>query len=213
MSRLRLNKIATPATPAASKGELFYSNTLSPAAWATIDENGKVVRIGGGWTNAATAAVGGGFAADTYMTGAQINIGTVGAWQAGMIYEAHFDMTKTAAGTAAPVVTVRLGTAGTTSDTARLTLTGQAQTAAADTGIFIVTIEFRAVGASAVIAGGYHMLHNLATTGLTSGAQVSTNTGASSTFDSSTSNIIGISFNGGASFVGTNVYCHGRLII
>jgi len=213
MSRLRLNKIATPATPAASKGELFYSNTLSPASLAWIDENGKVVRGGGQWVNSATTAVGGGFAADTYMTGTNVNIGTAGVWQAGMIYEAHFDMTKTAAGTAGPVVTVRLGTAGTTADTARLTLTGQAQTAAADTGIFVVTVQFRAVGASAVIAGGFHMFHNLATTGLTSGAQVSTNTGASSTFDSSTSNIIGISFNGGTSFVGTNVYCHGRLIL
>lgn len=208
MSRLRLNKIATPATPAASKGELYYSSTLSPATPAWINENGTVYRMGGGWANASTAAVGGGFAADTYMTGSNINVGTVGSWVAGMVYTAWFDMTKTAAGTAAPVLIVRMGTAGTTSDSAILTLTGQAQTAAADTGIYKIVVVFRSVGSgtSAVIAGGFHLEHNLATTGLTSGAQVSTNVGASSGFNSTTSNIIGVSFNGGASFSGTNSF-------
>ena len=47
MSRLRLNKLATPGTPAASKGELFYSSTLSPAALAFIDEAGNVTRVAG----------------------------------------------------------------------------------------------------------------------------------------------------------------------
>jgi hypothetical protein len=47
MSRLRLNKIATPGSPAASKGELFYSSTLSPAALAFVDESGNICRVGG----------------------------------------------------------------------------------------------------------------------------------------------------------------------
>ncbi len=47
MSQLKLNKIATPATPAAGKGSLFYSSTQSPAALCFIDENGVVMRIGG----------------------------------------------------------------------------------------------------------------------------------------------------------------------
>lgn len=46
MSRLRLNKIATPATPAANKGELFLSSTLSPARPAFIDESGVVESLG-----------------------------------------------------------------------------------------------------------------------------------------------------------------------
>ena len=213
MSRLRFNKIATPATPASNKGELFYSSTLSPAAPAWINEAGAVSRLGGGWANAATAAVGGGFAADTYMTGTAINIGTAGAWTAGMYYVARFDMTKTAAGTAAPIIIVRMGTLGSTSDAAILTLTGQAQTGVADTGIFEVSVTFRSIGSgtSAVIAGGYTVDHNLSTTGLTSGAQVATNVGASSGFNSTTSNIIGVSFNGGASFVGTNVFSSAML--
>ena len=213
MSRLRFNKITTPATPAANKGELYYSSTMSPASLAWIPESGVPARLGGQWVNAATAAVGGGFAADTYMTGAQINIGTTGAWAAGMTYVARFDMTKTAAGTAAMVINVRLGTAGTTGDTSRLTLTGPAQTAAADTGVCECWVTFRSVGSgtSAVIAGAFMWLHNLGTTGLSGSAQVSTNSAASSGFDSTTSNTIGISFNGGTSFVGTNVWCFGML--
>lgn len=47
MSRLRLNKITTPASPAANKAELYYSSTLSPAALAAIDESGNIARVAG----------------------------------------------------------------------------------------------------------------------------------------------------------------------
>ncbi len=209
MSRLRLNKIATPATPAASKGELFYSSTLSPAEPAWIDETGAVSRIGGSWASGATGAVGGGFAADTYMTGTLVNIGTAGGWKAGMVYVATFDMAKTGAGTATPIAIVRMGTGGTTSDAAILTFTHTAGTGVIDTGVFTITVEFRSVGSgtSAVIAGVSELKHGLASTGLTSGGTsgYEAKPVASSGFNSTTSNIIGVSFNGGASFVGTNV--------
>lgn len=209
MSRLRLVKVATPSSPAANKGELFYSSTLSPATPAFVDENGQVARVGGGWAFGATGAVGGGFAADTYISGTALNLGTIGSWKAGMVYIATFDMVKTAAGTATPIITVRMGTAGTTSDTAVLTLTHAAGTAAADTGVFTITVEFRSVGSgtSAVIAGMSELKHQLASTGLTSTgtAGYEVKAAASSGFNSTTSNIIGISFNGGSSFSGTNV--------
>jgi hypothetical protein len=215
MSRLRFNKITTPATPASNKGEMFYSSTLSPASPAFIDENGKVGRLGAGWAAGATAAVGGGFAADTYMTGTSVNIGTVGSWKAGMLYTATFDMVKTGAGTATPIAIVRMGTGGTTSDAAILTFTHTAGTANADTGVFTITVEFRSVGSgtSAVIAGVCELKHGLASTGLTSGgtAGYEAKPVASSGFDSTTSNIIGVSFNGGASFVGTNVMSSAEL--
>lgn len=209
MSRLRLNKIVTPATPAANKGELFYSSTLSPANPAFIDEAGIVNRLGGGYAAGATGAVGGGFAVDTYMTGTLINVGTVGSWKAGMVYVATFDMAKTGAGTATPIAIVRMGTLGTTSDAAILTFTHTAGTGVIDTGVFTITVEFRSVGSgtSAVIAGVCECKHNLASTGLTSGgtAGYEAKPVASSGFNSTTSNIIGVSFNGGGSFVGTNV--------
>jgi hypothetical protein len=209
MSRLRLNKIATPATPAANKGELFYSSTLSPANPAFIDENGAINRLGGGWASGATGAVTGGFAAETYMTGTLVNTGTVGSWKAGMVYVASFDMVKTGAGTATPIIKVLMGTLGTTSDATILTFTHTAGTAVIDTAVFTVTIEFRSVGSgtSAVIAGVSECKHQLASTGMTSAgtAGYEAKPVASSGFNSTTSNIIGLSFNGGTSFVGTNV--------
>lgn len=215
MSRLRFNKITTPATPAANKGEVFYSSTLSPASPAFIDENGKVARLGGGWAAGATGAVGGGFAADTYMTGTSVNIATAGSWKAGMVYVATFDMAKTGAGTATPIVIVRMGTLGTTSDAAILTFTHTAGTGVIDTAVFMITVEFRSVGSgtSAVIAGVSELKHQLASTGMTSGgtAGYEAKPVASSGFDSTTSNIIGVSFNGGGSFVGTNVMSSAEL--
>jgi hypothetical protein len=216
MSRLRFNKIVTPATPAANKGEVFYSSTLSPAAPAFIDEAGIVTRLGGGWSGGATGAVGGGFAADTYMTGTSVNVGTVGSWKAGMVYVATFDMVKTGAGIAIPVCIVRMGTLGTTGDAAILTFNiGAAQTGVIDTAVFTITVEFRSVGSgtSAVIAGVAELKHQLASTGFstTGTAGYVAVPLASSGFNSTTSNIIGVSFNGGASFVGTNIMSSAEL--
>jgi hypothetical protein len=102
-----------------------------------------------------------------------------------------------------------MGTLGTTSDATILTFTHTAGTANADTGVFMVTVEFRSVGSgtSAVIAGVSECKHGLASTGLTSGGTsgYEAKPVASSGFNSTTSNIIGLSFNGGSSFVGTNV--------
>jgi hypothetical protein len=102
-------------------------------------------------------------------------------------------------------------------DAARLTFTFAAGTAAIDTGKFEVTAHFRSIGSgtSAVLVGLSQCDHHLAATGLTS-------TGASGNailmvtsagFDSTVANsIIGASFNGGASFAGTNVVVESSLI-
>lgn len=47
MSRVRFTKIATPSNPVATKGEMFYSSSLTPAAIAAVDESGNVMRVGG----------------------------------------------------------------------------------------------------------------------------------------------------------------------
>jgi len=155
----------------------------------------------------AKAAIGGGFAADTYMGG--ISIPVLGSWRTGMVYRAEFDMVKTAAGTATPTCIVRMGTAGSAADAAILTFTFAAGTAAVDTGLFVVQVGFYSVGSgtAAVIAGYASCAHHLAATGLTStGASgYALLPAASSGFDSTISNYIGVSFNGGASFAGTNV--------
>ena len=156
-----------------------------------------------------TATVSAGYATDTYLAGSGVTIPTA-LPVAGSTYEAVFDMVKTAAGTAAPVITLRYGTAGTVADTAILTFTFAAGTAAVDTGIILVRAHFRTVGSgtAAVLVGFAEIRHALAATGLTStgasgeGAIVAQ---VSSGFDSTpAASIIGLSFNGGASFSGTN---------
>ena len=141
-----------------------------------------------------------GFSADTYLTGSYIVFPSGGPAVLSQ-YRLEFDMTKTAAGTAAAVLTIRTGTAGTTGDTARHTFTFSAGTAAAETGRFVVTAQFSAVGASGVSRAVVGLTSN-PTTGLSSLIKaLSSNATA---YDTTTANLgIGASFNGGASFSGT----------
>jgi hypothetical protein len=125
-------------------------------------------------------------------------------------------MVKTAAGVATPIVNIRMGTAGTTSDASVLTVTFAAGTAAADTGIFEISITFRTVGSatSAVIQGVSRCTHALAATGLTSTGASGTGIiiGTSSGFNSTTQSVIGASFNGGTSFSGTCTQVQAELL-
>jgi hypothetical protein len=132
--------------------------------------------------------------ADTYYVG--LNVG--GRVQAGSWFRWSFRPTK-AAGTATPIYTIRYGTTGTVSDTARVTITGAAQTAVADEAWIVVEAAFRAVGASAVLVGQVHLFHRLATTGFSvTASNVFAVPVVSGTFDSSVANsIIGLSVNPG----------------
>lgn len=86
----------------------------------------------------------------------------------GSKYKARFNMTKTAAGTAASTVDVSIGTAGTTADAAALSFTKPAGTAAADEGFVEVVAVVRTIGATGVLVGEFTMSH----TGLSGGAGV-----------------------------------------
>jgi hypothetical protein len=141
-------------------------------------------------------------AADTYLTGSSLAIG--GRVQAASFFKWRMRATKTAAGTAAPVFNVRVGTAASTADTARATVTAGAQTAATDTGFFELDAILRSVGATAVIQMTLRMAHTGTTTGFqtTAQEQMLANTGAS--FDvTNAANVIGLSVNPGASGVWT----------
>ena len=140
--------------------------------------------------------------ADTYITNSNVLIPD-NKLQVKSFYRMRMQLTKTAtAGTATPIITIRLGTAGAIADTARCVLTFAAQTAVADDGFLEVFATFRVVGASAVISSHGILDHKLAATGLQN-----TNTGfakaVSAAFASNVSGLqIGCSFNGGASFAG-----------
>jgi hypothetical protein len=150
--------------------------------------------------NASVASVAAAFAADTYLVGSSILIPD-GRLKAKTMYRCRFNVTKTGAGVAAPVITPRIGTAGTTADTARGALTFAAQTAVIDEGMFEVFTVFQTVGGgtSAVIRNVGTLVHRLSITGMSvdvSGVKTAVSAGFDSTVAGS---IIGLSVNGGAS--------------
>lgn len=180
--------------------------------WQSKNDAGVVDTLGD-FENFSTANQTG-FAADTYLAGSSIIL-PPSLVKAGTMYRLIFDMVKTAAGTAAAAINIRFGTNGTTADTARLTFTFGAGTAVADTGIFEVFVHFRNVGASAVAVGVCRLTHHTSVTGLASNAGTTAAIillATSAAFDSTVANsIIGASFNGGASFSGTNVLVQAQL--
>ena len=199
MAEFLLDVQAPSATPAAGTSLLFphASNKL----WAQKDDTGRVTTlIGIGNTNLSNVVAS---AADTYLTGSPLAVPSHGL-QIGTRFRWRMWMTKTAAGTAAPVWNVRFGTAGTIADAARLTFTGPAQTAVVDTGYVTIDAVVRSIGGAGVVAGVLILNHNLATTGF---ANLSSPTlqVVSAGFDTTVPNlIVGVSVNPGASGVWTH---------
>ncbi len=148
--------------------------------------------------NQSIANQGPGFASDAYLNNSSTSIPATGL-KVGSRYHLFFEVSKTAAGTAGPILNIRFGTAGAIGDTSRCTLTFSAQTAATDTGSFEVWVTFRAVGASAIMQCVGQRRHGATTTGL--GNLVSQTIKATSgTFNSTVANSkIGVSVNGGTS--------------
>ncbi len=150
--------------------------------------------------NQSVSTPGAGFASDTYLVGSSTAIPATGL-RVGSRYHLIFQVSKTAAGTATPILNVRFGTAGAVGDTSRCALTFTAQTAATDTGTFEIWATFRTVGSgtSAVLQCAGQRKHGASVTGLgnlVSETQVATSGGFDSTVGSS---IVGTSVNGGAS--------------
>lgn len=208
------NTITIQTTDGTNVVPLWFG-ILGPGMQVSINEFGQVtvfsaggIQLGplasGSLTNQSVTSVSAGFATDTYLAGSQILIPTQRP-RIGTRLRVRFDMTKTAAGTATPIVTLRYGTLGTTGDAALCTFTFGAGTAAADTGIFEVNAVYRSVGTgtTAVLQGICDLTSNLATTGMSSTIKAVANTSAG--HDSTTANTyLGLSFNGGTSFSGTN---------
>lgn len=137
--------------------------------------------------------------AHTYLLGSDIDIPN-GKLQLGSVYRIKFNVVKTAAGTTAPAIAIRIGTAGSTADTIRSTLTFAAQTAVIDEGVFEIDVVFRSTGALGSIQSLGRLIHRLVTTGLNITAVNTVVLNTSASFDTTPSNqIIGVSVNPGAS--------------
>jgi len=100
----------------------------------------------------------------TYIAGSALKV-PPGGLKVGDVLRWVFNMTKTAAGTATSTIDIAFGTAATTADTARVSFTKPAGTAAADEGRVVVEAVVQSVGAAGVVVGIFNLTHNLAATG------------------------------------------------
>lgn len=154
-------------------------------------------------------------AADTYLTGSSIS-NFVPFIKAGMILRWKLGFSKTAAGTAAPAFTIRVGTAGTVSDTAASAYSAfGAGTAVIDQGWCDIEAIVRTIGASGIIQSTIRLDHNLQTTGITN-VQVQVKQYTSGAINLTTAGlIIGLSCNPGAgttfTFQNVSVTAHGQV--
>lgn len=141
-------------------------------------------------------------ATDTYLTGSALPIS--GHLKVGTVMKWVLAGTKTAAGTAVPSWNMRFGTGATVTDTARCTVTGSAQTAASDMGIFEVYGVFRSTGATSVVQAHWDMRHSGTTAGMMNVTQGLQRQVLSTSFDvTPASTQVGLSVNPGTSGVWT----------
>jgi hypothetical protein len=203
LSDILLSEQSNPTTPASGTLVLFPDSTAS--APAAKNDGGRSALL---WVraNASIAAQGAGFSSDTYVTDSDILIPSFGM-QARMVFRWTISASKTGAGTATPIYNVRIGANRTTGDTARLTLTGPAQTAVADIGTLTILVTVRSVSASGVLQGTAWWQHRgTAASTTVSGVGFANDTtghveGTSAGFDNSAlgGSYIGLSIDGGTS--------------
>ncbi len=199
MADFLLDTQGNPASPSAGTSVLYPDS--GSLQWTSLDSNGRKLTLGGIVNYNTTDSVAN--AANTYLAGSSISV-PQHLLQAGTVFRWRMAVTKSGAGTAAPIWTVVVGTAGTTADTARLTFTGVAQTAVIDTADIEIECILRNTGAAGVLAGVLTMNHNLAATGFANqGDQVIQVTSAG--FTTSTASLkVGICVDPGASGVWTH---------
>jgi hypothetical protein len=203
------NAITIQHTDGTNVVVLWYGILLG-GMMVQIDENAKVTvftaggiayadpGMSGRYYNNSTANQGAGFNADTYVAGSNILIPAQRP-RAGTIFTCEISGSKTAAGTATPIVYLRYGTGAATTDTALATHTFSAGTAATDQFRLRIRALYRTAGSgtSAVVQSHCEAISQ-PTSGFSSllkGIWVT-----SAGHDSTTANTyLGVSINGGAS--------------
>lgn len=132
--------------------------TLLPGVNMTSDPAGAIVR------NASATAQTPAAATRTQIAGSLLAV-PQGGLKAGTVVKWRLNMTKTAAGTAASTFDISVGTNGTVADTARVSFTKPAGTAAADEADVEVMLIVKSVSATGVLTGLFSMTHGLENTG------------------------------------------------
>ena len=149
MADILIDNQTAPSTPAAGKSVIWIDSTTKKLV--QTDDGGGHRGVFG--KNTATAAQGLLATTEVYLTSSNILIPSFGL-TAGMLMVWYIQVVKTAASTAAPIWTWRVGAAGAIGDTSRVAATStQAQTAVASDGTLIATCTVRTGGSSGIIVG------------------------------------------------------------
>lgn len=194
MSDILLDVQSIPSSPSAGQA-LLYVGTITKRL-TSMDDTG--FRRTPGFANFSTAAQSPAASTRTYLAGSNL-VFPATALQVGTMFRWTFDITKTAAGIAASTYDICIGTLGTTGDTARVSFTKPAGTAAIDAGRVTITAVCRGpVGASGVVVGQFNLTHNLAATGHAVIPIVDVTT-VSAAFDITTPTNVGVCIMTGAS--------------
>lgn len=207
MADIVLDQEATPTTPSAGTGLLFFDSSNATFGRKAPDGTYRGLAENNG------VALQAAYTADTYITNSDLRLPSF-SMQAGMTFIWELPVNKTGIGTATPVYTVRIGANRSTADTSRLAITGSAQTAVTDIGFIRIMVTCRNVGAAGVLQGFVHLQHNLAATGLASTpAGMNFVEATSASFDNSAlgGQYVGLSINPGASGSWTHAQLMGRM--
>lgn len=196
MAEIITAETASVTTPSAGTVSIYADTSANPNV-RYKDDSGKDQSLFG-VTNYSTAAQTPAATVRTYITGSAIPV-PVNKLQVGTCFRWTFNITKTAAGIAASTFDIAVGTAGTTADTARVSFTKPAGTAAIDEGLVTINAVVRSIGATGVMVGEFTLIHNLAATGHAVIPCVCVNT-ISAGFDMTVTNlIVGVCITSGAS--------------
>lgn len=135
----------------------------------------------------------------TYITGSAITVPADG-FRIGTIITWRFNMTKTAAGSAASTFDIAFGTNGTTADTARVSFTKPGGSGVVDEALVEIEMVVRGpITSTGVVSGHFKLSHNLNATGHATISNVNVHT-ISAAFDLTVaSTIVGICITTGAS--------------
>lgn len=141
--------------------------TLRPATGTSVDvllpASGTIQREVGNYSTVAQSIAA---ATRTYIDGSGIWLFGIGKVKVGTKFCWKFNMTKTAAGSAASTIDIAVGTSGTTADTAICSFTKPAGTAAADEGFVEINAIIRGpLSGAGIMVAELTMMHNLAATG------------------------------------------------
>lgn len=197
MAELDLTEIAASSivTPSSGIDALFAE---SDHRLRSKDSAGFIRNLTS-FVNFSTTAQTPGAASRTYITGSQVALPAAGRLQIGTMFRWTFNMTKTNAGIATSTFDIAFGTAGTTGDTARVSFTKPAGTAAADEGKVVIEAIVRGpLSSSGIVVGEFTLVHNLASTGHATIPCVVVNT-VSSAFDVTLPTFVGLCITSGAS--------------